>query len=780
MFTFSDSFWRRLNIVAGLFVVLSTFMLLIKMAHLEIKDLDLWLHIGMGRYIVQHNFHIPSVDILSCTVAGAPWVNHEWLFQVIVYMIYNHWGVEGLIMMQVWLVTITLLLLLFLGYNRKNLFLIVFSLFLVSLVYQSRFTIRPDLFSLFFLALYIAVLGLFIHRKWSVWVLFAIQALWANMHGFFFLGPLIVGMSLLAEYIKRSLPLPWEWNKIGRLTDKEYQRMFLILGLVILACLLTPTGWHGAVYPFKIFTHITGDSKVFFTRIVELQRPITRDTLFSMQDWSYYRMLIIISFLSFIFNRRKIDIGIFFFWLFFLFFSLAAIRNMVFFAFAAYLAFVINIATIRFKDIVPIRFTHKKFLYITSAFAQVLLVVWALRFYNDVNGNGYFDFEKYERKSEFGGVSQRQFPIKATQFLVKNKVRGNFYNDFNSGAYLVGFCYPNIKVFIDGRTEVYGPAFFQYYRDIQESGDVEKFKAALKRFQITGVFLNTVQNPAPESTLNYLYKSPDWTLVYLDYDGLIFLKNTPLNRDVIVHERLDLPTWKPRVLDIYRLGAKQVTPYESLNRAYTLSSLGFDEQAALEARAAIEVNPSYAGPYKILGKIAGKKKDYQAAYDNFRIATVLSSTDQIARMNMALALSDLKKYEEAAIQYRKIIEMWPTSAKAYFRLAKVDIFLKHYDKAYNALSTGYNLDSAAKDDVLELGDMLQENKAYKEARKSYELVLKRQPLLEAPYLRICQVYERTGERSKCIDLLKEGLQKNPESKELKLKLRSLGILYKKQ
>ena len=39
-------------------------------------------------------------------------------------------------------------------------------------------------------------------------------------------------------------------------------------------------------------------------------------------------------------------------------------------------------------------------------------------------------------------------------FLVANKVKGNFFNDFNSGAYLVGRCSPNIKVFIDGRTEV--------------------------------------------------------------------------------------------------------------------------------------------------------------------------------------------------------------------------------------------------------------------------------------------------------------------------------------
>ncbi len=779
MFTLSDSFWRRLNLIAGFFVLLASVGFLVFMAHLEIKDLDLWLHIGMGRYIVEHNFQVPTVDVLSCTVAGTPWVNHEWLFQVIVYSIYNNWGVTGLITMQVWLVAITFLLLVFLGYNRKNLFLIVLSLLLVSLVYQSRFTIRPDLYSLFFFAIYVVMLGFFIHRKWSVWVFFILQIFWANIHGFFFLGPLIIGVSLLGEWLKRSVSLPWEWNKIGRLTDKEYYRLKLILGLVILACFFTPTGVHGAIYPLKVFFQISGDSRIFFSKIIELQKPITQATLFSTNDWPEYKVLIIISFLSFFFNRRKIDIGIFLFWLFFLVFSLVAIRNLVFFAFAAYLAFVINITTIKFKDIVPVRFTDRRFLYITSIIAHILLVAWVINLYSQVRDNGYFDFDKYERKSEFGGISQHQFPIKAIEFLVKNKVRGNFYNDFNSGAYLVGHCFPNIKVFIDGRTEVYGPAFFKYYQEIEEFDKVDNLKAALKRFQITGVFLNSVHSALRENVLNYFYKSPDWALVYFDYDGVIFLKNIPINRDVIIHNRIDLEMWQVKPMDFYRLGFKQVSPYTNFNRAFTLLSLELYDGAAAEARAAIAVNPSYAAPYKVLGKIAGKRKDFQGAFENFRIASMLSSSDKIARLNMALALCDLKRYGQSALAYEKIMDTWPNFASPYLKLAKVRIFQGNYSGAFNLLKKGYVLDSSRTDDVLELGDMFRDGKVYDFAQMAYHVVLDKQPKLESPYLKICQVYEKISAKDKCIVLLKEGLKKNPESKELKEKLRSLGVLVNK-
>ncbi len=774
MFQLSDNFWKRLHLVSGIFLLLATFCLLVFMAHLEIKDLDLWLHIGLGKYIVQHNFHVPSVDILSCTVAGKPWVNHEWLFQVIVYLIHSNWGVDGLITMQVWLVSLTLLLLVFLGYSRKNQVVTLFALFMVSLVYQSRFTIRPELFSLMFFTLYVVILAFFVHRKWAVGALFVIQVLWANIHGFFFFGPLIVMITIFAEWLKRHVWLPWDWKTVGRLTDKEYHQAKLILGMVIVACFLTPTGIHGAVYPLKVLFQISGDSKIFFSKIIELQKPITRATLFSMADWSYYRILIIMSFLTFVFNRRKIDVGILIFWLFFLVFSLSAIRNMVFFSFAAYLAIVANLTTVKFKDVVPVRFTSQKFLYITAAFAQVLIVLWAMRFYTDVQNNGYFDFDTYERKSEFGGVSQRQYPIKATKFLMKNRVHGNFFNDFNSGAYLVGHCFPNIKVFIDGRTEVYGPDFFKYYEEILEKDDVEKFKGALKRFQITGVFMNTVFSAAPENLLKYLYKSPEWSVVYFDYDGVVFLKNVPLNRDVISRNRIDMENWKTKKMDLYRLGSKEVQPYQYLNRAFTLIGFGLDDAAVTEARAALEVNPGSIGSYKVIAKVAAKKKDFTTAYENFRLAVTLNFNDQGSRMNMALALMDLKRFDEAAIQYQKIIDIWPSSPKPYIKLAKVEVFRKRYPAAFDLLKKGYELDASSVEDVVAAGDLFFEDKVYDLAEKTYLLVIGRDPQFESAYLKLCQVYERTSEREKAVSLLKKGLQKNPESKELKIRLRLLG------
>lgn len=770
----SDAFWRRLSTIAGFFVLVGIFGLMIFAANIEIKDLDLWLHIGMGRHITQNHFHIPSVDILSNSIAGKPWVNHEWLFQVIVYWIFSLWGADGLIMMQVVIVTLTMLLLLFLGYNREKQLSSIFMLLLVSLVYQSRFTIRPDLYSLFFFALYIVILSFYLDRRWSVAVLFVIQILWSNVHGFFFFGPLFVVIGLLGEKLKRSAPLPWEWNQIGRLTDAEYERLKLVLAVVIAACFINPLTAEGALYPLRVFTQISGESRIFFEKIIELQKPLSWNTLFSVNEYPYYKLMILLSAVSFFFNRRKIDIGTFFFWLVFLLFSLGAVRNLIFFAFAAYLVFVTNALSISLRDIVPLRITDKKFLYLASIFVKGLLVVWLMQFFFALSQNGYFDFTTYERKSEFGGIAQRSYPSRAVDFLVENKVSGNFFNDFNSGAYLVGRCFPAIKVFIDGRTEVYGPKFFKYYQDLWEFDNADKFEEMLERFNITGALLNSVQQPIPKNVLNALYKSKEWVPVYFDDDAIIFLKDVPQNREIIRRHRIDLARWEAREMDLYRLGSMKVTPYPNINRAYTLESMALDQPAIAEAQAALKVAPHYNEPYKVMGKIYGRTKDFQKAFENFRIAVTLAPTDKGSRANLALAYYDLGQYQYAVEQYDKMIILWPEDPKAYLKLSKVYLKLKKYSRAMDNARKGYAMDPKAGDDIIALGDMLKDDGVYDKAREFYELTLNSASHKDDGYLKLGVVAMAQGDKSHAVELLNQGLKANPENKDIREKLKELG------
>src|SRR5271170_7647599 len=123
----SERFWKNLSTTLGWLSVGVLFGMITFSSSLEIKDLDLWLHLRMGWWITQHGF-VPNYDVLSCTIAGKPWVNHEWLFQVLVYLVKESFGFNGLICMQSIVVAVTFLVLLFLGYSRERQWLTAVSL----------------------------------------------------------------------------------------------------------------------------------------------------------------------------------------------------------------------------------------------------------------------------------------------------------------------------------------------------------------------------------------------------------------------------------------------------------------------------------------------------------------------------------------------------------------------------------------------------------------------------------------------------------------------------
>ena len=134
--------------------------------------------------------------------------------------------------------------------------------------------------------------------------------------------------------------------------------------------------------------------------------------------------------MSFIFNRRRIDISALLFWIIFLIFSLSATRNTPFFAFAAYLVFITNTINLDFKNIVPIRFSDEKFYHLTSIIFKLLFIIWIFGYYQAISLRSYYDYDKYELKSEFRGISLRSYPNKAADFLVDNNIKGNFLSSW--------------------------------------------------------------------------------------------------------------------------------------------------------------------------------------------------------------------------------------------------------------------------------------------------------------------------------------------------------------
>ncbi len=719
---------EKINYALGIFCIGVLLGLVVFLTNIEIRGFDLWLHLKTGEFIVS-NLFIPTTDIFSCTAFGQIWHNHEWLFQVILNFVFSHWGFDGLSSMQSIVVVCTFMVLVFLGDIRKRQLTTIFLLLFVVFAYQSRFTIRPDIFSLFFLVLYMYFLTFYLSRKWTAGVLVVIQILWVNIHGFFILGPGIVFLLLFSEAIKRKVKLPWNWNVQDRLDSQEFKNLCIIFASTFLACLANPQFVSGLIYPFQILFQMTGSSGIFFNNIQELESPLSNSIFFSGK-YLHYKILVLFSALSFIVNYRKVNLFHLLLWGIFLGLSLKALRNTISFCVVAYWVSFCNIQNFKFLQISIFFKNKRKLKLIGLLLAKIVFIIWIFNFAYETAESRYYDFKNYKMKSIFWGISSRNFPSQAVDFLNRNNIKGNFFNDFNSGSYLIGNCFPRIKVFIDGRTEFYGPDFFKQYQEIFDSGNKKIFDKVVNQHDLTGVFLSFAFQDIPKKIVKEIYNDPQWILIYLDYDAAIFLRDVPKNKGLI--NRLELsPEAMPFLkVDMLKLGLSKVSPYQQIKRARILEAINLDSLALEQVEEALLISPSHVGPYLIRGKIYLKQEKYKEAFESLRIASMGLPTNTEVRYYLALAYEKLGSLTKAGRQYRWIFRRDRNNKKSIFGLCRIYLFEGKGEKSLKLLSQVNDFSEADIEYLFEIGDFLFKEKKLEEAKKVYSLILEVNPTLK--------------------------------------------------
>lgn len=121
---------------------------------------------------------------------------------------------------------------------------------------------------------------------------------------------------------------------------------------------------------------------------------------------------------------------------------------------------------------------------------------------------------------------REKMPLSAVDFLKKIDLRGNMFNDFSFGGYLIYSAYPNYKVFIDGRTYTYGNERVKEYLTID--GLKPGWEEIIEKYHINWIIFN------PDSALSrFLLERQEWRLIYADRVANIFLKDIPENKDLI-------------------------------------------------------------------------------------------------------------------------------------------------------------------------------------------------------------------------------------------------------
>jgi hypothetical protein len=214
------------------------------------RNSDLWLHLASGRALARGQSPLGS-DPFASTTTGVFWVNHAWLSDTALYAIYELGGGVALVVAKSLLAAV--LAGLFFCFRRPGtragLLAVVAAVAVLAL--GPWLSLQPALLSLLgiVLTLYLLERPALVdpsraERACSLrWLLVPLFALWANLDGWFLVGPVHVGLYALGELLGRWLGgsrsvRPGEWRTLALLT---------LAGLG--ACLLTPYHYHTFDWP---------------------------------------------------------------------------------------------------------------------------------------------------------------------------------------------------------------------------------------------------------------------------------------------------------------------------------------------------------------------------------------------------------------------------------------------------------------------------------------------------------------------------------------------------
>lgn len=205
-------------------------------------DPDLWWHLRTGQWIIETG-QIPHSDPFSFTRAGEPWVSHEWLSEVAFYEIWKHAGFAGLIVFSAVITSVGFLPLYWRCPSPPH--WAAGATALGALASAPVWGVRPQMFTFSSASLLLWLLDRGQNRPWLLISIPPLFLLWLNLHAGFALGAALMlayGFGVLVE------------ATIGDVSWREAWPVLARLLLLVAACLalvpLNPSGVQLYRYPF--------------------------------------------------------------------------------------------------------------------------------------------------------------------------------------------------------------------------------------------------------------------------------------------------------------------------------------------------------------------------------------------------------------------------------------------------------------------------------------------------------------------------------------------------
>jgi hypothetical protein len=418
--------WEWEPTVRRIFIIILLYAIPVSRSMWPVADPDIWWHLGTGRWIVE-NGGVPTTDPFSAYGQGGPWLAYSWLFEIVVYGLYQTFGLMGIVIYTLALSLLIAVALHALVWRLGPRFTVGVTIIALGLVGMAPLmNPRPWLISILFFIIEIHVL--LAVRQWGdsrwLWFLPPLFVVWANIHIQFIYGLFVLGLFLAEAIIEASS------SRVSLGTDKKAispRRLLLVLAASAVATLVTP--YHLGLYRV-IFEYLQQTGPLYYiSEFMPLQFR-------SVSDWSVLALTLgAAAVLGWRREMRPFS---------FLLLAIAAfvsfrVRRDVWFVIVAALYIIGTMCSSEGK---ADRFRLTKLRALIAAAGVAVLVV-AIMHFRDVS--------ERELMNEVTGI----YPVAAAEIVEERGYRGPLYNHFNWGGYLI-WRLPKLPVAMDGRTNLHG------------------------------------------------------------------------------------------------------------------------------------------------------------------------------------------------------------------------------------------------------------------------------------------------------------------------------------
>ncbi|HIJ87638.1 MAG TPA: hypothetical protein HPP97_08125 [Desulfuromonadales bacterium] len=460
-------------------------------------DPDFFWHLKTGFWIWD-NKGLPAVDPFSINPQQADshrtWfiLSSYWLFQLVLCAFYKLGGFNGIIFLRFILAGI--LIAVFYRFSvRKNILALLAAGIGITQILDSHFPERPQFISFICSAILLSLL--FTHlreRKKKLLPLMVPLCLtmlvWANSHGGFLLGLILLACILLAETVKFIHP------RLLPLSGREYA----ILGTSISAAILISFVNPSHIYSLEMVLPAKDANSFIYTSILEFSSLY--ECFKSAGGYEpiialcTYIFAVIVAFQS----RDRLNIT----WL-----ALIVLLGYMGFSHVRYYPFFlicVSLFALQYVDAGKIGKAGK------TAVALFFIAV--------VSTSLAKTPENLDRVLKYGWVPASYFPVKSCDYINANGMNGNVFTTLDWGGYVLWRLSPQQKIYIDGRQLDPSRSWEYFY-------NMDNWKKIFDKYDIRVVITPVMDELfKPASLKQALDADPGWRLVNTGNNGAVFVR----------------------------------------------------------------------------------------------------------------------------------------------------------------------------------------------------------------------------------------------------------------